>query len=320
MTERPLVLVHDPSPLFDYHEEREIIEAAGAELLVPESDVARDAALPTAAVLLVTGHQSLTAEQVAAAARCVGIQTASTGTDFISPAAAERGLPVRSSAGYCTTEVADHAMTLLLSLERRLFAVDRATRSGDRTAVAAALAPIRRLGGRTLGVLGFGRIGQQVALRARAFGYRVVAFDPYAAPEAAEFGDLVTFEELLGGADAIVSCAPLTAETAHLLDAAAFERMRDGVIIVNVSRGGIIREPDLVAALDGGRVAVAALDVRDGAVPSPDPLAGRDDVILTPHMAATSIDAVEELHVVCAEGCVRLLREAGLLPGGSSVE
>jgi D-3-phosphoglycerate dehydrogenase len=178
------------------------------------------------------------------------------------------------------------------------------------------------LRGKTLGIVGAGRIGRGVARRARGFGLRTIAADPFVEPGTDPELEILPLPEVLAQADALVLCAALTSESRHLIDRAALALVRPGMVLVNVARGGLVDESALAAALAEGRVGAAALDVRDPEPPRPasDPLAGFDNVILTPHMAATSQEAVEDLHRMAAEISLELLRAGGRLPAATGLD
>jgi phosphoglycerate dehydrogenase-like enzyme len=237
--------------------------------------------------------------------RCRIISVAATGWDCVDVgAAAERGIRVACIGEYCTEEVADHALVLLLALERRLLAYHRQVQ--DRkdwrwNEVRGA----RRLAGQVLGLVGFGRIGRAVCRRALGFGMAVIACDPNIddATAARHGARRVGLPEMLEQADAISLHSNLQDGSRGLLDAAAFARMKKRPYLINVARGALIVEADLVAALDSGQLAGAALDVL--ADESPDlarhPLAGREDVLLTPHVAFYSEQSLADLRRISAD-------------------
>jgi D-3-phosphoglycerate dehydrogenase len=235
---------------------------------------------------------------------CRIISVAATGWDCVDVnAAAERGIGVSCVGEYCTDEVADHTMALLLALNRRLMAYHEQVRTGRRW-LWNEVQGVRRLTGQTLGLIGFGRIGQAVCRRALGFGLAVLVCDPRAdAGIAARHGArLADFDTLLAESDLISLHCNLDASNRGLLDRDAFARMRRQPLLLNVARGGLIVEPDLVVALDRGLIAGAALDVL--ADESPDlarhPLAGRPDVLLTPHVAFYSDAALADLRRISA--------------------
>jgi phosphoglycerate dehydrogenase-like enzyme len=195
--------------------------------------------------------------------RCRIISVTATGWDCVDVhAAAARGISVSAVGEYCTQEVADHTLALLLALNRRLLDYHRQVQTQkswhwDR------VRGVQRLEGRTLGLIGFGRIGQAVCRRARAFGLMVLAFDPQidAATARRHEARLVEFDEVLESAHIVSLHCNLHEGNRGLLNRAAFARMRQAPLLINVARGALIVEADLVDALDNGQVAGAALDV-----------------------------------------------------------
>lgn len=316
--QRPRVVVFDPIPgdwLFD--PEVEALGRRGVDLEVPADAVAADASIRTADAIIVTGVRRLDAARIAGLERCAGILCYSIGTDKVDgAAAAAAGVPVRNVPDYCTDEVSDHGLTLLLAAQRRLMPIANATARGewplrDRSQLTA----IRRLRGQTLGIAGAGRTGRLVARKARAFGFRTIAHDPFVTETDDPDLELVALDRLLAEADAIVLCASLTPGAAPLLSREALGQVRPGLILVNVARGGHVDEIALAEALRDGRVAVAALDVRASEPPGEaDPLNGLANVILTPHVAASSREAAEDLHRLAAKYLLDLLQDAGRIP------
>jgi D-3-phosphoglycerate dehydrogenase len=315
----PTVTFYDPirGRDWDYTIEQKVLAPHGVRLVVPPTDEAADAAIQDADVVVVTGIRRLHAPQVTSLRRAVGILCYSIGMDKVDgAAAAERGIPVRNVPGYCSDEVADHALTLLLAAWRRLGPLSRRTAEGNwNNADNQDLRAIRRMRGSTVGIVGAGRIGKGVARRARGFGFRTIASDPFVEPGSDPELEILPLPELLAQSDAVVLCAALTAENRHLIGEQSLAQVRPGLVLVNVARGGLVDETALAAALADGRVAVAALDVRDPEPPTPgaDPLAGFDNLLLTPHIAASSQEAVLDLHRMAAEISLELLRAGGRL-------
>jgi phosphoglycerate dehydrogenase-like enzyme len=312
----PVVLVYDQLDYLDwrYDIESAILEPAGARLVVPERADAVGA-LPTAAVVIV--HDGpFGAAEMARIERPVGLVCYSVGMDQVdAAAAAAAGIPVRNLPHWATQVVAEHAITLLLAALRRLPSQDAAARTTrwDHRKLIADLG-IELFSLQTVGVIGAGRIGQEFARRARGLGFRTVAADP-AAPETGPDLPLMPLGQLLAEADAVVVCASLTDSSRGLLDEAAFAAMRPGVSLVNVSRGPIVVEPALAAALRSGRLAFAALDVRAVEPPSPDtdPLRDVPNLLLTPHTAWVAATSHRAYHEEAAAVSLQLLREAGRL-------
>jgi D-3-phosphoglycerate dehydrogenase len=315
---RPRVVVFDPIPGgWSFESDAAVLGGRNVDLVVPPDEGAADTAIMSADAVIVTGVRRLDAARIATLERCVGILCYSIGMDKVDgPAAAARGIPVRNVPDYCTDEVSDHALTLLLAAQRRLLPIANATADGewplrDRDQLGA----IRRLRGQTLGIAGAGRTGRLVARKARGFGFRTIAHDPFVTDPGDPDLELVGFDELLERADAIVICAALTPGAPPLISREALSHVQPGLILVNVARGGHVDEGALAQALQDGRVAVAALDVRASEPPSkPDPLAGLANVIQTPHVAASSREAAEDLHRLAAQYVLGLLEDAGRIP------
>jgi D-3-phosphoglycerate dehydrogenase / 2-oxoglutarate reductase len=241
--------------------------------------------------------------------RCRVIGRFGLGVDNIDiPAAARLGITVTYVPDYCLHEVSDHAMALLLALARKIPFSNRLVQSG-RWEVPP-IVPLRRLEGQVLGLVGFGNIPRAIAPKAKAFGLRVIAYDPYVSATVMKaLGvEATSFEDLLGHSDFVSIHAPLLPPTRSLMNASAFARMKKGAFVMNTARGPLIDELALVAALDSGHLAGAALDVvavEPLAVDSA--LLGRDNVILTPHTAFYSVEALEELQTKCASDVARVL-------------
>ena len=265
--------------------------------------VARDAD-----AILVT-YAKLPGELLRQLTRCKAIGRFGLGVDNIDvKLAAELGIVVTYVPDYCMQEVSDHAMALLLALARKVPLSNKLVQSGRWEMPA--VVPLRRLAGQVLGLLGFGNIPRALAPKAAAFGLEIIAHDPYVAPEvfAACGVEAVSFESLLTRADYISVHAPLTPATRGLLGAAAFAQMKRGTMIVNTARGPLIDEAALLAALDSGALGGAALDVVvSEPLPKDSPLLGRDNLILTPHTAFYSVEALEELQTKCAADVARVL-------------
>lgn len=217
-----------------------------------------------------------------------------TGVDSIDrDAARDLGVPVCNSPGAFRDAVSEYAMGLLLAATRRLARNDRLIRQGDW--------PKGRfpgLAGRTMGVVGYGAIGQGVGQRARGFGMDLIAHDPFM-DSASDGTVLVDFEGLLACADVIMLCCNQTAENYHLINEKSLAQARDGVIIANVARGGLIDEHALIAALRSGKVAAAALDVFETEpLPTDHPLLSFENVALSSHNANSTIEAIEAVHAI----------------------
>lgn len=316
-----MVTIVDPltwSRDFSYEVESSILGAAGVTLLVPEDSAERDRLLPQADAIISTGIEQVDAATIKSLERCVAIQCYSVGMNAVDiEAATAAGIRV-ANVNVSTADVADHTMALLLSLERRLVAMFEATERHEWD-LRKLSDPweIRRLEGRTLGIVGAGRIGRAVAVRARAFGYETIAHDLVdpADPEL----EMVSLDELFARSDAIAICASLDPTAPKLVDAEVLAHTKPGALFVNAARGGLIDEAALESALEDGRIRLAALDVRDPEPPDAanDSLGARPDVVQTPHMAAISERTRSDIHIHVAESIVAMLRAAGRL--GDSV-
>ncbi len=209
-------------------------------------------------------------------------------------AATRRGVIVMNSPGGNLISTAELALSLLLSVARNIPQADASMKAGkwDRKSFAGA-----ELAGKRLGIVGLGRIGREVAARARAFGMELTAFDPFVAPAVAEslHVKLRSFDEILQGSDFITLHTTLTRETRHLLGHEAFARMKPGTRIVNAARGELIDDEALLAALESGRVAGAALDVHTQEPPADWRLAKHPRVVATPHIGASTQEAQERV-------------------------
>jgi len=305
----PVVAVSD-SVFPNLNPAREVLSRIGAELLLAEAStpqaimqVARDAD-----ALLVT-YAKVTAEMIGQMTGCRIIARFGIGVDNVDIAAATNAsIVVTRVPDYCIDEVSDHTMALLLALARKIpFANSRA--HAGRWEMPAVV-PIHRLRGSVLGLVGFGRISQLVATKAKAFGLRVISYDPFVCEETMQRAGVekVDFSELVKVSDHISIHTPLVPETNHLFNADVFRRMKPTAHLLNTARGSIVDEEALAQALDQGHLSGAALDVLSPEPPpSTSPLFGRDNVILTPHMSFYSAESLIELQCKAAEEVVRVL-------------
>ncbi len=208
-------------------------------------------------------------------------------------AASERGVVVTHYPAYCTDEVADHALSMILALNRQIVALDKSLRRGEwlvhRSATRSLLAqPVPALRESTLGIIGFGRIGRAVAHRAKAFGLTLIVHDPHLEPEAVQTdgAEPVSLVELFARSDMVTIHCPLTPDTRGLVNGAMLSLMKPTAYVVNTARGPIVDLPALVEALQSGTIAGAALDVTyPEPLPSDSALYSLPNVILTPHSA-----------------------------------
>jgi D-3-phosphoglycerate dehydrogenase len=242
--------------------------------------------------LLNTYAGPITAEVMAKMPKCRIIARYGIGVDTIDLEAATRaGIIVTNNPTYCIEEVAEHTMALLLACARKIAFYDRLVRAG-RWEVPPGK-PIYRLAGQTLGLVGFGNIARQVAIRAAAFGMRVLYADPFVKEGP---GRKVEIDALLSQSDFVSLHPPLTPETRKLMNDAAFSRMKPSSSLINCARGPVVDTEALVRALDAKKIAGCALDTTDPEpLPDPHPLRGRENVIIVPHAAWYSEKAMEGL-------------------------
>jgi D-3-phosphoglycerate dehydrogenase len=199
-------------------------------------------------------------------------------------------------------------MALLLALARKVPFSNRLVQSG-RWEVPP-IVPLRRLEAQVLGLVGFGNIPRALAPKAKAFGLKVLTHDPYVKPDALAAAGVegVSFDDLLARSDFVSVHAPLTPQTRGLMNAAAFAKMKKGALLINTARGPLVDEAALVAALDSGQLGGAGLDVvTTEPLARESPLLDRDNVIVTPHTAFYSVEALEELQTKCASDVARVL-------------
>lgn len=300
MTETFRVLIADP-----IHEDgRKLMEANPAltvDVATGLDEAGLVARIPPYDALIVRSKTRVTAPVIAAGVSLKAIGRAGIGVDNIDVAAAtERGIVVFNTPDANATTTAELTVAHLLSLSRHLPQADRSVREGAWT-------PTRYVGaevaGKTLGIVGFGTIGRLVAVRAAGLKMRVLAYDPFVTPEimaqsAAEPCDL---DDLIATADYVTLHCPLTEKTRNLIDAARIAAMKPGARLINCARGGLIDEAALLDALASGHLAGAALDVYGKEPPGDSPLLRLDNVVMTPHLGASTQEAQQAVSVKIAE-------------------
>ncbi len=258
--------------------------------------------------IVIRSATKMTAELIDRAQRLRAIGRAGVGVDNVDvQAATRRGIVVANAPESNVVTAAEHTMALLLALARNVPQAHASLLAGkwDRSKYSGV-----ELYEKTLGILGFGRIGQLVAQRARGFGMRVVAFDPFVSAERyRELGveKAADPDELYAQADFITVHLPKTPDTEGFLDGEAFAKMRDGVRVLNVARGGLIDEDALKRALDEGKVAGAAIDVFASEPTTEHPLFGYANVVVTPHLGASTAEATDRAGYQSAEQVVAAL-------------
>ncbi|SPM37670.1 phosphoglycerate dehydrogenase, partial [Mycobacterium rhizamassiliense] len=276
------------------------------------------AAVPEADALLVRSATTVDAEVLSAAPKLKIVARAGVGLDNVDvDAATERGVLVVNAPTSNIHSAAEHALALLLSAARQVPAADATLRehTWKRSKFSGT-----EIFGKTVGVVGLGRIGQLVAQRIEAFGTHIVAYDPYVSPaRAAQLGiELLPLDELLARADFISVHLPKTPETAGLIDKEALAKTKPGVIIVNAARGGLVDEAALAEAVTSGHVAAAGLDVFSSEPCTDSPLFELPQVVVTPHLGASTAEAQDRAGTDVAES-VRLALAGEFVPDAVNV-
>ena len=294
-------------------DEKLINNAGGALHYGRAGGLAERIALAQSAEVLIASTAPMTREFLRELPQLKGVVRLGIGVDSVDlQAATDLGIVVANVPEFCQEEVAEHALGLLLTVARKITLADRMTRQGKWViGVQEKMLPMRRLKGQTLGLVGFGRIGQRVAGMAKAFGLRIIASDPYVAVGTAEAAGvtLLPLAELLSRADILSLHVPLTPETHHLINSEAFALMKRGAILINTARGPVVDEVALERALAEGRLAGAGLDVLEIEPPRiPHPLLDFDNVVVTCHYASCSFEAYSDLHRAVSEQAAQILR------------
>jgi D-3-phosphoglycerate dehydrogenase len=301
MTEPPRIVLADPVD----RAARERLTGGGCTIV----DVSGDpSSLPTAIGeawgLVVRSRTKVTDALLAQAPKLRVVGRAGVGVDNVDLAAAtKRGIRVVNAPTAATVSVAELTVTFALLLVRELFAAIQATKGGNwRRGLHGG-----ELAGRTVGLVGYGRIGREVARRFRTFGVSVLAFDPLLQRSPDET-PLVSLDELLERSDILSLHASLTPESHHLLNADRIGRMRHGSFVINVARGALIDETALLAALESGQLGGAALDVFETEPPTRTALLAHPHLLATPHLGASTPEAQQRAGGQLAEELLRLLR------------
>lgn len=270
-----------------------------------------ESALAGAEALIVRSATKVTREMFSLAPHLKAVGRAGVGLDNIDiPAASERGIAVFNAPGGNTIAAAELTMALLIAVARKVPAAEASLREGnwDRAAFKGV-----ELRAKTLGLIGAGRIGSEVAMRCKAFEMDVIAYDPYLSPTRAdELGiEMVAWEEVLERGDFISIHVPLTEETRGIIGPDALSKMKPTAFVVNASRGGVVDESALAKALHNSVIAGAALDVYETEpLPADSPLRDAPNLVLTPHLGASTAEAQVGVATEVAHK-VRLLLETG---------
>jgi D-3-phosphoglycerate dehydrogenase len=290
----------------------ELLETGGQLLVEVKTGLKEDDLLGIAAeysAIVVRSQTKITAKVINAAKQLKVVGRAGVGVDNVDvDAATRRGVIVMNTPGGNTISTAEHAFSLLVSIARNIPQAHASVKAGkwDRKSFEGV-----ELHGKTIGIIGMGRIGTEIARRVIAFGMRPVAYDPYLSHSRARSLQVELFEDLdevLAQSDFLTMHMPLTAETRHLINAERIAKMKRGARIVNCARGGLIDEQALFEALQSGQIAAAALDVYETEPPQADfPLRTLSNVVFTPHLGASTAEAQESVGIEIAEAIRSLL-------------
>ncbi|MDX3799797.1 C-terminal binding protein [Streptomyces sp. AK04-3B] len=289
--------------------ERSVIEGAGHTLVTGPAEPASAEAIEA----LVAEHRPagiltcwapVSATAIGASPELRIVARLGVGLDNIAvDAATERGAWVTNVPDYCVEEVSDHALGMVLAWTRGLAVFDREVRAGRWDPASARL---RRLSTLTCGIVGYGRMGRATARKLGAFGCRILAHDPFPPKDAPEV-EMTGLEELLVSSDVVILHMPLTPDTHHIIGAEQLALMKQGGLLVNVSRGGLVDTDAVVKALDSGHLGSAAFDVLESEPHVPASLLDQPGALVTPHVAFSSDVSVTELRRRAAEEVVRIL-------------
>ncbi len=308
MSEAPKVIISDYD-YGDYEVERKILEAAGARVVALQAKCEEDLfeeVRDCAAIM--NQYAKVGARTIEKMEQCKVIARYGVGVDIVDvDAATDKGILVTNVQDYCTEEVADHAISLWLTLVRKLQDYNKATHFGIWRWQSGQ--PVHRLRGRTFGLVSFGKIGQAIAQRAKAFGVELIVYDPFIDEKiVAEYGGrLVSKDELLAQSDYLCMQVPMTPQTRHFLSDAEFAAMKPGAIVINTGRGPTIDNKALYKALTEGTLAGAGLDdpeeepaKRASWNPADNPLFTLPNVIVTPHAAYYSEESIRQARETAA--------------------
>jgi D-3-phosphoglycerate dehydrogenase len=307
----PVVAITDYTfPNLDIEEQ--ILQAAGAEVRSGnDKQVAALKPLVAEADVVIAQFAPINAEVIAAMKQARAIVRYGIGVDNVDlEAARARGIPVCNIPEFCVDEVADHTLAFILSLTRQVVSNALLVRDG-KWGLATPLDQMRTLRDQTVGIVGFGRIGREVAARLAPFKCRRLVADGFIPADAVKASDCepVTLETLLAESDIVTLHCPSTPQTRKMLNAESLAKLKAGAIVINPARGDLIDTPALVAALQSGHVAAAAIDVCDPEpIPADSPLRSLPNVVAASHIASASPKAVRTLRETAARIAAMALR------------
>jgi D-3-phosphoglycerate dehydrogenase len=315
MMNKPKVVITD----FDYGDvsiETDILEKAGAEVITLQAkseqdlfDVAQDCAA------MINQYARVGFDTISRMEKCQVIARYGIGVDIVDVVAAtKKGILVTNVQDYCTEEVADHAIALWLTLARKIIYYDKAVRNGVWSWQSGR--PVHRLRGQTMGIVSFGKIGQAITNRAKAFGLDLIVYDPYIEPAVvkAAGAKLVSKAELVSKSDVIMMQVPMGADTRHFLSTEEFACMKPNTLIINTGRGPTVDNQALYTALSEGLIAGAGLDDPEEEPaklanwsPENNPIFTLPNVIVTPHAAYYSEESIMTARATAASEVARVL-------------
>tara|TARA_Y100000588_G_C14270428_1_gene932065 strand:+ start:1231 stop:2232 length:1002 start_codon:yes stop_codon:yes gene_type:complete len=292
--------------------ERKILEAAGAEVIVaPSGDEDTLTSLAYDVDAIMTCFAQVTDKVLRSAKKCVVVGRFGVGVDNIAVnTATELGIAVTYVPDYCVDEVSDHVMAMLHTWNRKISIFDQSVKKYGWDHLGLNMR-IKRLRGKTIGIVGFGRIGQVVAEKSHAFGLKVLASDPVVSPDlvSKHGATLVSIDALLKESDFVTLHAPLIPDTLNMIGTEELSLMKKDAFIINAARGPLIDENALYTALYNGDIGGAGLDVMVDNVPPKDhPLLTLENIIITPHIAFFSQESTLELEQRAAKEVVRVYR------------
>jgi D-3-phosphoglycerate dehydrogenase / 2-oxoglutarate reductase len=303
MTKYKVVVSDQVFPTVDL--ERSLLSEIDADLQVASGDVEEVLSVAGDADAILNTYLPWPAESIGKLEKCRIIARYGIGFDNVDlDAARDAGIIVTNVPDYSVEEVATHGLALILAALRKVVAADRSVRAGDWSVDR--FRPIRRLSTLTIGLVGYGRIGRQIAAPLEALGASIVAHDPYLSP-GPDLPPLLPLEELLGTADVISLHLPLTEETRGIIGTDSLAHVKKGAILVNTSRGPLVDLDALGQSLRSGRLSAAALDVFDTEPIDPARIEDIPNLIATPHMAYYSEDALQESQRKAATQVIKVL-------------